>query len=68
MAPSGVHAAVIDLLQLLDPVLGVDPDPPKSGQPEAPVVPVPRLVLVSLAGRVPVQPPPRPGAPGGFLG
>ena len=64
MPPGGADAAVIDLLQLLDPVVGVDAYPPKSGQPEAPVVPVPRLVLVSLAGRVPLQAPPGPAVEG----
>ena len=64
MPPGGADAAVIDLLQLLDPVVGVDAYPPKSGQPEAPVVPVPRLVLVGLAGRVPLQAPTGPAVQG----
>jgi len=55
VAPGGVQAAVINLLQLLYAVGCADPYPPKSGVPLALLVTMARQVSVSLAGSMAVE-------------
>jgi len=64
VAPGGVEAAVIDLLQLLYAVICADAYPPKSGVPLALLIAMPRQVLVSLAGSVAVEAAARPAVEG----